>query len=70
MPLYDVHCNSCGCKFEEILKISEDKIDAQCPTCNSSDCSIDKFPTNTGFILKGGGWAKDRYSKTSSTMDI
>ena len=33
MPIYEYRCDSCGDKFEKLVRRSEDVIEAGCPSC-------------------------------------
>lgn len=63
MPTYTYECPICG-EFEFQHSISE-KLDC-CPQCMAND-SVEPpkvrrlISGGTGFILTGGGWAKDSY---------
>lgn len=61
MPIYDYECGRCKKKYEYFHKGPDDK-KAICPYCGSSDPK--KLPsTKTSHILKGKGWARDRYGR-------
>ena len=64
MPTYDAKCPKCDHVEEYEAPISNP--DAGLPTCDV--CSVPMFrifprSVSGGFILKGGGWAKDGYAK-------
>jgi putative FmdB family regulatory protein len=67
MPIYEYECQKCGKRFEYIQKLSEP------PKMNCESCAgkLEKLISPSGFILKGGGWYKDLYSKKpgSSSSD-
>ena len=50
-------------EFEFIKIKSSDKV--ECPKCEEKDekCLKRSEVNKSNFILKGGGWAKDRYGK-------
>lgn len=60
MPKYDYSCEKCG-----IIELEHGMNTAItiCPYCGET---ITRRIGNTGFVLNGGGWAKDGYSKISS----
>lgn len=63
MPLYTSYCKHC--KFTTEI-FSQTQMDFQenapeCPLCGRK--MIRRFSRNTSFILKGRGWAKDKYTK-------
>lgn len=60
MPLYEFVCSKCGNKFDDIVSI--DTKEAVCEKCGGV---ADKVMSAPSFILKGGGWAADNYSKSS-----
>ncbi|MFK7930167.1 MAG: FmdB family zinc ribbon protein [Myxococcota bacterium] len=62
MPIYEYRCPECGNEFEKLQKIS-DPI-PQCPTCGAGE--VKKKVSASAFVLKGGGWYKDGYSKPAA----
>lgn len=61
MPIYEYACESCGHRFEKLVSMSADA--PPCPDCEASD--VRKLISQSGFILKGGGWYKDHYGLKS-----
>ena len=59
MPIYEYRCESCGCEFELIQKISDDPA-AACRDCGEGP--VNKLISQTAFQLKGGGWYTDGYA--------
>lgn len=59
IPLYEYLCKKCNHKFEKRQKMTDETI-PKCPKCNGN-CR--KLISGTSFILKGGGWYSDGYSK-------
>jgi putative FmdB family regulatory protein len=59
MPIYEYECGKCGKRFEYMQKMSE----APKKKCESCGGKLEKLISSSGFILKGGGWYKDLYSK-------
>lgn len=65
MPYYQYRCKNkdCETEFEEfyssIKKAEEEEPETECPKCGSKD--KERVPSLSSFILKGAGWAKDRY---------
>lgn len=62
MPTYTYRCEVHG-EFEEVHSITEQL--EECPQCKEEGLPTQK-PTRLisgggGFILTGGGWAKDNY---------
>lgn len=60
MPIYNFKCIECSKNFEVFQKNVTEKIKYKCPICASSN--VDKIISQTSFILKGEGWANDKYS--------
>ena len=58
MPIYNLFCKNCKYDEETILKI-----DADIPSCPICGDIMKKKISCTNFILKGGGWADNGYSK-------
>ena len=61
MPIYDFKCKSCEHTFEVLQKYSDDN-----PPCEECGKDTERLISKTSFILKGGGWYKDGYSKPKS----
>ena len=66
MPIYEYRCTACGHQFERLQKISDEPIEI-CPECGQED--VRKLVSQSGFVLKGGGWYKDHYGLKSSGGD-
>lgn len=64
MPTYEYQCDSCGYRFEQLQKITEDALKT-CPSCGKD--SLKRLVSATAFHLKGGGWYKTDYSPSSSS---
>ena len=58
MPLHDVYCEGCDYADEIILKLNEET-----PLCPKCGCQTKKAMSSSTFVLCGGGWASDGYSK-------
>jgi putative FmdB family regulatory protein len=61
MPWYDYRCPKC--KHEELdikRSIKENVLEYECPKCGAK---MKQIIRKTSFKLKGGGWAKDKYTK-------
>lgn len=58
MPTYEYKCPKCGAVFELIQKINERTHPEHCEGVKA-EIQLGA----PGFVLKGGGWAKDGYSK-------
>ena len=63
MPIYEFMCEECQLKFERLQHY-----DADHPQCPELGCQgvIVKLISAPSFVLKGGGWYKDSYSKKPS----
>jgi len=63
MPLYEYKCVNCGKVFDKFyVSYKERKDELKCPNCNRPA----KYNvSNTSFVLKGGGWESDGYSKNN-----
>lgn len=62
MPIYEYRCPDCGHEFEKLQKISDPT--PECPTCGAGE--VKKKVSASAFVLKGGGWYADGYSKPAS----
>ena len=60
MPTYEYKCNECGFEFEEEQSIIDEPI-MICPVCFQE--SVERLISLSSFLLKGGGWFKEGYSK-------
>ena len=59
MPIYEYRCQACDKQFEVLVRTSVPQI--ACRVCGSKQ--VQKLVSGGGFILKGGGWYADGYSK-------
>ncbi len=64
MPIYEYLCEKCGHEFEREQRISEDPL-RSCPACRGR--RVKRLISQTSFVLKGGGWYSDLYSRPSAT---
>jgi len=61
MPIYEYRCQECQQTFEEWQKdFAERKV--PCPVCGGK---AERLISSSSFVLKGGGWYSDAYSKPS-----
>ena len=62
MPLYTYQCNQCGFTDEAMVPVK--KRNKKFP-CDQEGCTgvMERDIDVSAFRLKGGGWAKDGYSK-------
>ena len=56
MPIYEYACESCGHRFDKLMKMSDPT--PACPECSGA---VRKLISASSFVLKGGGWYKDHY---------
>jgi len=63
MPIYEYRCQECQQSFEEWQKdFSEHHV--PCPVCGGK---AERLISSTSFVLKGGGWYSDLYSKPADS---
>ena len=62
MPTYNYKCSECGHQFELFQSMKDEPLKT-CPECSRD--TLDRLVFSTNFVLKGGGWFKDGYSKSS-----
>ena len=63
MPTYDYECKSCGYRFEEFQKMSDEPLNT-CPECGRPVRRL--IGTGGGIIFKGSGFYATDYGKSSS----
>jgi len=61
MPIYEYCCDNCGHQFERLVRIG-----AEAPPCPECEGTVRKLVSQSGFILRGGGWYKDHYGLKKS----
>lgn len=59
MPIYEYECDKCHKRFEYTQSMNEPK-KTVCEACGGA---LERVISPSGFVLKGGGWYKDLYSK-------
>jgi putative FmdB family regulatory protein len=59
VPTYVYECQACGERVEHVQSIKEPAK----TTCERCGGKLERVITPAGFILKGGGWHKDLYTK-------
>lgn len=64
MPTYEYACSACGHEWEQEQRIIEPPLDT-CPSCQQKTAK--RLVSAGNFILKGGGWYADLYSKPNSS---
>lgn len=60
MPTYEYRCDGCGHELTIEQRITEPKLEL-CPKC--AEKKLVRLISGGTFILKGGGWYADLYSK-------
>lgn len=63
MPIYEYRCQECQQTFEEWQKDFTER-QTPCPVCGGK---AERLISSSSFVLKGGGWYSDLYSKPSGT---
>ncbi len=63
MPTYENRCRRCGHLFENVQSIKDETRPA-CPVCGGE---TERLISLGSFVLKGTGWAKQGYSRTTRT---
>ncbi|HXV76951.1 MAG TPA: zinc ribbon domain-containing protein [Candidatus Polarisedimenticolaceae bacterium] len=61
MPIYEYRCIKCGHHIEIIQKLSDRPL-RKCPECGGR---LEKLVSRAAFLLKGGGWYAEGYSKSA-----
>lgn len=71
MPIYEYQCTKCGCRVEEMQKITDESLQT-CPSCKGP---LRRLMSLTSFQLKGNGWYatdyknKDKKAKKEAKAD-
>ena len=65
MPTYEYECQKCGHEFEREQRITDDPV-KMCPRCRAK--RVRRLISLTSFVLKGGGWYADSYSRRSDSQ--
>ncbi len=60
MPTYEYRCEGCGNELTVEQRITDPKLEL-CPKC--AEKKLVRLISGGTFILKGGGWYADLYSK-------
>ena len=63
MPLYEYLCNSCGHRFEKIVKFSDEPLRV-CPKCGKE--SVEQLISAPAVQFKGEGWYVTDYARKGS----
>jgi len=59
MPIYEYQCRDCGDQFEILQRIGQRPL-RRCKKCSGR---LDKLISRTAFVLKGGGWYSEGYTR-------
>lgn len=66
MPIHDYECQKCKKEYEvyysSFSAVEKEEPEEKCPECGSKK-KTKLVSKGTTFVLKGSGWAKDRYGK-------
>lgn len=63
MPTYEYECDKCGKVTSVEQKVTDEPFRFHSADCNGN---LKRLLFPVGAVLKGGGWAKDNYSKKES----
>jgi len=58
MPIYEYKCKGCQSLTEKLRKYEKADDPVKCEACKGEATRV---ISQTSFVLKGGGWAKDGY---------
>jgi len=59
MPIYEYRCKKCG-QISEVMQSIHARPLRKCRSCSGS---LEKMISRTAFLLKGGGWYAEGYTK-------
>ena len=62
MPIYEYRCKSCEKVFEVIQQLGDRPL-RKCRECSGK---LEKLVSRTAFLLKGGGWYNEGYTRSAS----
>lgn len=65
MPLYDIYWNDCNKESEIECKLKDT---IRCKSCGSKN--VKKLISSITFVLKGGGWYNEGYTKKPKKNDL
>ncbi len=65
MPIYEYLCESCGDKFEKLVRRSEDALEAGCPSCGEKHLA-QQYST---FAARGGSSADSSFTPAQTRGD-
>lgn len=61
MPIYEFQCEECDHRSEKLVRSEKSVANCTCDECGSSE--LVRLISASTFILKGGGWYADGYTK-------
>jgi len=64
MPIYEFRCRDCSHRSEKLVRNELAISDCTCDDCGSN--KLERLMSSSTFILKGGGWYADGYTKGGS----
>lgn len=65
MPIYEYRCERCGHTVEILQKVGA-RSRRKCEKCSGR---LKKLISRTSFLLKGGGWYTEGYSKSTPSKN-
>ena len=65
MPIYEYLCESCGDKFEKLVRRSEDALEAGCPSCGEKHLA-QQYST---FAARGGSSTDGSFTPAETRGD-
>lgn len=65
MPIYEYLCESCGDKFEKLVRRTEDVLESGCPSCGEKHLA-QQYST---FAARGGSSSQDSFTPAATRGD-
>jgi len=65
MPIYEYLCESCGDKFEKLVRRTEDALEAGCPSCGEKHLA-QQYST---FAARGGASSETGFTPAETRGD-
>jgi len=66
MPIYEYRCESCGDKFEKLVRRAEDALEAGCPACGEKHLE-QQYST---FAARGGSSSDNCFTPASTRSEM
>lgn len=66
MPIYEYRCESCGDKFEKLVRRAEDALEAGCPSCGEKHLE-QQYST---FAARGSAGSDGSFTPASTRTDF